>query len=118
ALVPDNASQHPLSEPVFSRLRFDLQRSLAYTGPMIAPERRTNTQIAKQPDRTLVPRAALGQVVDPLDLGEAVRAFLRTLEGRNASPETIRAYTTSLGQFRAYLAESYPAGLRGTGRAT
>ena len=79
---------------------------------MIAPERRTSTQIAKQPDRTLVSRAAVGQVVDPLDLGEAVRAFLRTLEGRNASPETIRAYTTSLSQFRGYLAASYPSGLR------
>ena len=79
---------------------------------MIAPERRSSTQITKQTDRVVAPRAAVGQVVDPLDLGESVRAFLRTLEGRNASPATIRAYTTSLGQFLAYLAGVYPSGLR------
>jgi site-specific recombinase XerD len=66
----------------------------------------------KASDQALAPRSAVGQVVDPLDLGETVKAFLRTLEGRNASPETIRAYTTSLTQFLAYLAEGYPAGLR------
>ena len=60
----------------------------------------------------LAPRAAVGQVVDLLDLGEGIKAFLRTLEGRNASPETMRAYTTSLAQFLGWLAESYPMGLR------
>jgi len=60
----------------------------------------------------VAPPAAVGQVVDPLDLGACTTAFLRTLEGRNASPETIRAYTTSLTQFLAYLAATYPSGLR------
>lgn len=79
---------------------------------MIAPERRSATQIAKAPERLVAPLAAVGQVVDPLDLGEGAKAFLRTLEGRNASPETIRAYSTSLAQFLGYLTECYPAGLR------
>jgi integrase/recombinase XerC len=79
---------------------------------MIAPERRTRTEIAKRQNRAVAPVAAVGQIVDPLDLGECTSAFLRTLEGRNASPETIRAYTTSLTQFLTYLAEHYPSGLR------
>jgi integrase/recombinase XerC len=60
----------------------------------------------------IVPRSASGLVVDPLDLTQGIRAFLRTMEGRNASLETIRAYTTSLSQFLAWLAESYPSGIR------
>ncbi|MCC6175214.1 MAG: site-specific integrase, partial [Chloroflexi bacterium] len=79
---------------------------------MIAPERRSTTQITKAPERLIAPVAAVGQVVDPLDLGEGAKAFIRTLEGRNASLETIRAYSTSLAQFLGYLAECYPAGLR------
>ena len=85
---------------------------VAYTGTVIARERHPNTQIAKRTDRAVASRAAVGQVVDPLDLNECTRAFLRTLEGRNASPETIRAYTTSLAQFLAYLADAYPSGLK------
>jgi len=79
---------------------------------MFAPERRTKPEIQKRPGRVLAPVAAVGQVLDPLDLGACTKAFLRTLEGRNASPETIRAYTTSLTQFLGYLAEGYPSGLR------
>src|SRR4051794_2072682 len=79
---------------------------------MLSSERRSTTRIQGQPDRVIAPHAAVGQVVDPLDLGETVKSFLRTLEGRNASPETIRAYTTSLAQFLTYLAASYPSGIR------
>lgn len=64
------------------------------------------------PTRALTPRSTVGLVVDPLDLREGSRAFLRTLEGRNASPQTIRAYTTSLTQFLGWLAQTYPGGLR------
>ena len=52
--------------------------------------------MTQAPGRSVATRLAVGQVVDPLDLGETVKSFLRTLEGRNASAETIRAYTTSL----------------------
>jgi integrase/recombinase XerC len=62
--------------------------------------------------RAAVGQVVVGQVVEPRDLGECSQAFLRTLEGRNVSPETIRAYTTSLTQFLAHLAETYPAGIQ------
>jgi integrase/recombinase XerC len=74
--------------------------------------RQTEREIAPLPVGAIVPRPANGVVIDPLDLAEGVRGFLRALEGRNASPETIRAYTTSLQQFLIWLSESYPQGIR------
>lgn len=63
-------------------------------------------------DRAVVTPASIGVVVDPFDLHQAVQGFLRSLEGHTNSGETIRAYTTALGQFVTWLSESYPHGIR------
>lgn len=42
----------------------------------------------------------------PLTLEASAAAFLRALDGRNLSKQTIRAYTTDLRQFLAWLAET------------
>lgn len=39
----------------------------------------------------------------PLSFAQALAAFLQTLEGRNLSPATARAYQTDLGQFISWL---------------
>jgi site-specific recombinase XerD len=65
-------------------------------------------------DRALATTAAIGVVVDPLDLIQAVQGFLRSLEGQTNSAETIRAYTTAMSQFATWLAETYPTGIRVT----
>ena len=56
-------------------------------------------------------RAVEGVVVDPLGLATCREAFLRTLEGRKLSPQTIRAYGSDVAHLASWLEAGYPLGI-------
>lgn len=60
---------------------------------------------AGQPRARNVSHAA-GLALDQVPPGQAVTAFLATLEGQNKSPATRRAYASDLGQFLRWLEET------------
>ena len=56
-------------------------------------------------------RARNGIVAAPPGMAPCREAFLRTLEGRKLSPQTVRAYGSDLAHLAAWLEGSYPAGI-------
>ena len=56
-------------------------------------------------------RARHGIVAVPLGMAPCREAFLRTLEGRKLSPQTVRAYGSDLAHLAIWLEASYPAGI-------